>query len=132
MQKNLVTYYTSNEKCIDIFLSGQINKFWHKLQRKRERERINNKIYSTKQNPHPILLLPVSFRLCLIITTGPAAETTSAGPVGHLDVRSRNVSSIFFSRATRTGRCSGPSRCFTHAVRRLVCWLRNWTRLASL
>lgn len=39
----------------------------------------------------------LSFYLRLIIATSPAAEVTSAGPVGHLDVRSQ-ISDILFSR----------------------------------
>jgi len=75
----------------------------------------DNKIYPTKQNPHPILLLSfISFMFNN--RTRSAAEVTSAGPVGagHLNVRSQIESSIFFSRAMQTGRHSGPSRCCIH------------------
>jgi len=71
----------------------------------------------TLQNKIHILFFSfLSFRLCLIIATRPAAEVTSAGPVGagHLNVRSQIESSIFFSRAMQTGRHSGPSRCCIH------------------
>jgi len=62
----------------------------------------NNKICAPQNKIRILIFSFLSFRLCLIITTSSAAEITSAGPVGHLNVRSQIESLIFSSNANRS------------------------------